>query len=156
MSHTLRDPPPGLELWFGGAGSENNCPSQKICHAQELHGGASWRSLMTKMQIFEKSTKFAQNQLRLHEINTNHTKHTFSPPAALRVRSGGDLVGGLPPGCRSNVALYLLPVRGRQHFYDFWVLRIEIVILLCVKIEPYSQGSSTGSRTLVWWGRIGE
>ena len=77
---------------------------------------------MTKMQFFEKSTEFAQNRLRLHEIDTKHTKHTFSPPAALRVRSGGDLVGGLPPGCRSNVALYLLPALGRQHFYDFSLL----------------------------------
>ena len=62
---------------------------------------------MTKMQFFEESTKSAQNRLRLHEIDTIHSRHTFSPPAALRVRSGGDLVGGLPPGCRIHRKVFL-------------------------------------------------
>ena len=82
-NHTAREPPRALELRFGGVGSANNCPGQKICHAQELHGGASWRGLMMKMYFFEKSTNFSQNQLRLHTIDTKHPKYTLSTTLAL-------------------------------------------------------------------------
>ena len=81
---------------------------------------------MTNMQFFEELMKSLQDRLSPHSIDTKHAKNIFRaiqvPPAALRVRSGGDLVGGLPPDCRSNFALYLLPVLGRQRFYDFSLL----------------------------------
>ncbi|MEC8272024.1 MAG: hypothetical protein VX030_06735, partial [SAR324 cluster bacterium] len=54
--------------------------------------------------------------------------------AALRVPAGGDQVDGLPPDCRSNVLLCLLPTLGRQHLCDVWVLQIGKMILLCTQI----------------------
>ena len=114
-NHTARDPPRALELRFGGVGSENNCPRQKICHTQELHGGASWRGLMMKTCFFEKCIKSLRNRLRLHTIDTEHTKHAFpltpALPAALQVWSGGNLVGGLPPGCSpTSLLTFCLPL----------------------------------------------
>ena len=82
-NHTAREPPRALELRFGGVGSANNCPGQKICHDQELHGGASWRGLMTKMHFSKKSTTFLQNDFRLHTIDAKHSKHTFSTTTAV-------------------------------------------------------------------------
>ena len=79
----------------------------------------------------EKSPESSQASRELQKRQTEAHLDTLTPHrAALRVPAGGDQVGGLPPGCRSNVLLCLLPHAGRQRFCDFWVLQTRKLILL--------------------------
>ena len=63
----------------------------KMCFFRKIH------------QISSESTQTPRNRHRTHK--THIPTHFLPCRAALRVWSGGNLVGGLPPGCRGPTSL---------------------------------------------------